>query len=123
MIFSLYYQVNDVDDDAVMIVETETSPQSSDVAAKKRKTKSLNEDETWPKKRKVSKNDEEDDDICIVESNSEVEIVPALGLESNKKAPVKRIRSAADDDCLIVFDDGNCDTATSPPKKIKQSTN
>lgn len=109
----------------MIIVETESSPQATESAepsAKKRKTKSPVVEDPSPKKRRVTTNVSSDDDICIVENNSDVQIVSGPGCHVvDKNSSVKRVRQSVDDDCQIVFDDGDADKA-SPTKKVKQVT-
>lgn len=126
----VYLQVNDVDDDAVIIVESEYSPQApetTDGVAKKRRTKSPISADPSPKKRKVETKypSGDDDDICIVENNEEVQFLNRTTNEpavNNKKQSIKKATESVDDDCQIVYNDAD-PTNGSPTKKVKATNN
>ncbi|XP_076246907.1 ubiquitin-like activating enzyme 2 isoform X2 [Calliopsis andreniformis] len=92
-----------VDNDNIMIVETEIIPSD---AAKKRKIE-IPEQIASPKKRRVENNDTDDNDITIIENDTNNDVTI-----DNIKAKTKRSVSE-DDDCLIVHDDNMQSSAVS----------
>lgn len=113
--------VAEIDDDDLIEVDVDESPEVVEVVAKKRKTGSPTREIPSPKKRKTetSKIIDVDDDVCIMETNEEV---TCLSVSSSKKFPQKRLRMVSDDDCQVIFDEGK-DIDFAPQKKINQTAN
>lgn len=87
-----------------MVVETEVVPSD---AAKKRKIE-IPDRIASPKKRKLEINDTDDNDIAIIENDTNT----VSTADNNIKAKSKR-KISEDDDCLIVHDDNMQSSAVS----------
>ena len=104
-----------MDEDAVIIVETEVVPEIE--VAKKRKT-DISEGDLTIKKRKLDdQNGHSEKDVCIVDSGDSDD-EPQHVVTIQKVTPRKH-KVSTDDECSIVYDD----TANKlkSPKKIKSS--
>ncbi|XP_012274236.1 SUMO-activating enzyme subunit 2 [Orussus abietinus] len=108
-------QVDNGDEDAIIIEETEISQPLEPEVAKKRKTDSPPEIVT--KKRKIEENNV-CDDICIIDDNMDAQTTPKVSANEECKTKIKKKQSASsEDDCLIIFDDANNVSAAEKEKR------
>lgn len=136
-------QVEDDDDIEEVEVDDEVKPVQEQPLIKKRKTEVPSDESPSNKKRKTSdttddKNntngddviadnkdhnnidvDNDDDDICIVDNNSDVET--SNGSTIKQKTLQKRHRESSDDECQIVFDDGDDDSDDKNAVPVKKT--
>lgn len=91
-------RVDDGSDDAVMVVETEV-PAAGDTT-KKRKSE-MPDGDVLQKKRKIEVQNSDDNDISIIETNTEDTVQSA----DKMKSVSKKHKRSEDDDCLIIYDD------------------
>ncbi|XP_015516725.1 SUMO-activating enzyme subunit 2 [Neodiprion lecontei] len=131
-------KVEKFDQDAVVLVETEVTPQSSDAdVSKKRKTVTPPPDVVNKKQRTENSNGYEDDDICIIEdSDSDMQCIYQKSVSPTKhtnkpsetkyeteaqvipnKCMLQKHKPLLDEECLIVYDEGD---ETPIPPTVKQ---